>query len=476
MTRAQVAGLCFLGTLALLLAGTDGLLRDPDTYWHVATGTAILREGRLPWVDPFSHTFAGQPWIAKEWLSQLVLAAAYAVDGWRGVAVLTAMALAAFVALLCWLLQSWLRPAAAFVLTVLVVPLMVPAMLARPQVFFFLLLAGWTGGLVQAVERGRSPSRGLLTLLAFWANMHASFPLALLLAAMFAGESVIHARAADRLRCALRWLAFGIAALAVCLLTPYGLEPLRIAASMAQGNEAAPFLAEWMPLPFDAPNAGILLVSGAAVVALATPRNWPRLAPVLLSGWMMFTHQRFGPVYAAVAPLALAPLLSRRFPVLAPQAGITLPRRVTYAAVAGLSLACLLQLPFMRPAPAPRISPAAALQEARAAGAVGPVYNEYDFGGFLIFSGVPTFIDGRNDQIFLGGFTQEVLEAASDSDDARFQAMLARHGVTWALVREGSRTAEKFDRAPGWRLIHRDGVASAYLRSDSDGPSLPPSR
>ena len=48
---------------------------------------------RFPTVDSFSHTFAGQPWIAKEWLSQLLYFTAYSAAGWAGVMLL---ALAAF--------------------------------------------------------------------------------------------------------------------------------------------------------------------------------------------------------------------------------------------------------------------------------------------------------------------------------------------------------------------------------------------
>ena len=39
--------------------------------------------------------------------------------------------------------------------------------------------------------------------------------------------------------------------------------------------------------------------------------------------------------------------------------------------------------------------PVSAVDFARATGISGPVFNDYDFGGYLIFSGIPTYIDGR---------------------------------------------------------------------------------
>src|SRR6478736_4853269 len=65
--------------LFICLANGSGLplLADPDSHWHIAVGNWMLAHGAVPTVDPFSFTFAGQPWIAKEWLSQLLMAVAF---------------------------------------------------------------------------------------------------------------------------------------------------------------------------------------------------------------------------------------------------------------------------------------------------------------------------------------------------------------------------------------------------------------
>ena len=80
--------------LFVFLANAEGLplLGDPDSHWHIAVGNWMLAHGTVPTVDTFSFTFAGQPWIAKEWLSQLLMALAYNVGGWGGVTALAAAA------------------------------------------------------------------------------------------------------------------------------------------------------------------------------------------------------------------------------------------------------------------------------------------------------------------------------------------------------------------------------------------------
>ena len=63
--------------LVLLISG-DRLLNDPDSYWHIVVGRWIVAHRAFPTHDPFSFTFAGAPWIAKEWLSQILYAGAHA--------------------------------------------------------------------------------------------------------------------------------------------------------------------------------------------------------------------------------------------------------------------------------------------------------------------------------------------------------------------------------------------------------------
>ena len=61
---------------------------DGDTNWHVAAGRWILAHHTVPTTDPFSFTFAGKPWIAHEWGSEVLMALAYFAAGWSGVVLL----------------------------------------------------------------------------------------------------------------------------------------------------------------------------------------------------------------------------------------------------------------------------------------------------------------------------------------------------------------------------------------------------
>ncbi len=83
------------GPGGLCLHPAASVLNDGDTYWHVATGHWILAHRPVPPTDPFSFTALGHPWVTHEWLSQVLMALAYAAAGWTGVSLIIAMAAAA---------------------------------------------------------------------------------------------------------------------------------------------------------------------------------------------------------------------------------------------------------------------------------------------------------------------------------------------------------------------------------------------
>ena len=59
-------------------------LGDPDTFLHIRIGQWIIDHSSVPRVDVFSHSLAGENWVAHEWLSEIILATVYRFGGWGG--------------------------------------------------------------------------------------------------------------------------------------------------------------------------------------------------------------------------------------------------------------------------------------------------------------------------------------------------------------------------------------------------------
>ena len=88
------------------------------------------------------------------------------------------------------------------------------------------------------------------------------------------------------------------------------------------------------------------------------------------------------------------------------------------------------------------------------------MFNHYNFGGYLIFRGIPTFIDGRT-LPFGKEFTLEYLNA---DEGNRLDQLVDKYGVMWTLLLPKSSSARHFDQSPSWRRVYADDVAVVHVR------------
>ncbi|MBV8508481.1 MAG: hypothetical protein JOZ11_22095, partial [Alphaproteobacteria bacterium] len=124
-----------LGLYALIAGHGGAVLHDPDTYLHIAVGRWIIAHCAVPHHGIFSGTMAQAPWVAHEWLGEVLLAGVFDTFGWAGLVAVTAFCAAAAVAMLLRQLLRSLIPVHAMIATSLAVILAIPHVLARPHVF-----------------------------------------------------------------------------------------------------------------------------------------------------------------------------------------------------------------------------------------------------------------------------------------------------------------------------------------------------
>ena len=194
---------------ATLIYAAGGLLQDPDNWWHVRVGLDMLSSGTFPTVDTYSYTFAGSPWIAKEWLGQILFALAYSLNGWNGVTLLTLAMITLTVFLLAWYLSASFKPTVAFGLTFLLSLLIGPILTARPLVFTLPIIIIWTAELFRASREEQAPPLWLLPLICLWANLHATFTFGFIIAA-FAGLDFLARTRLTKPGLLGKWIAFGM--------------------------------------------------------------------------------------------------------------------------------------------------------------------------------------------------------------------------------------------------------------------------
>lgn len=456
-----------LGVYALFLLVGDRLLNDADTLWQVTIGQWIIDHRAVPEVDVYSFTMRGQPWMSTQWLAQLLYAASYRLAGWSGVVIVAAGAIALTFALVCRFVGRRLGDNAALIAAAAALALMAPHLLARPHVVAMPVMVAFVGGLIDASDRRAAPSLWLLPLIALWANLHGGFVLGLMLIAPIGLDAVLRAEAAARPMLALRWGVFAALALIASWLTPYGWNALLASQKILSLGAALALISEWRPADFahlGALEVCLLLGLGAALVRGV---ELPPLRVVLLLGLihMALSHSRSIEVLALLAPLVLAqPLMSQigagpvePTPSRAPWRGAVIV--VLLLATLGGSAAYAA---WSHPAPQPANSPADAVRALKAHDAAR-VFNDYDFGGYLVANGVAPFIDGRT-ELYGESFVVAHDAATKLDPPQKLFDMLDEYQADATLLRSGSPAAMLLDHVDGWRKIFADDIATVHLR------------
>jgi hypothetical protein len=470
---AAVPLLAALAGLARALAAPLSLLNDPDTYLHIAAGRWLLAHGALPSPDPFSHSMAGAPWVAHEWLAEAILAAAYDGLGWSGVVLLTACCFAAALGLLTRRLLPHLGALPSLIAAGLGASLVLPHLLARPHILALPLLVIWSAALLDARDRGEAPPWRVLPVMTLWANLHGGFMVGLALAAFAGAEAVLDRREGrSPWSEAGRWGGFVLLAALAALLTPNGVAGFLLPFRIIGMSTLQDSFGEWMSpdfhhfQPLEAWLLALLLVGFSLGLKL------PPMRLLLLLGFvhLALAQGRQGELLGLIAPLAIAESLGRQLaartgagPAGAPIAAA--PGRTVVAILLAIGLAlgaAALHQPLQRADD--RITPASALAAASRMGLSGPVFNSEQFGGYLIFRGVPTFIDGRM-EMYGGPFLSRYL-AAADGDEPELAALLRQYAIAWTLLDPAGPAAQTLDHLAGWRRVYADGYAVIHARTD----------
>jgi hypothetical protein len=477
--RPALSWPCIVALAALLRALAAGLavLNDPDTYLHIAAGRWMLAHAALPAHDPFSHTLAGASWVPHEWLAEIVLAGAYALAGWPGLILLTALCFAGTLALLTRaLLRRW-EPFSVLIAVGLSGALLLPHLLARPHALALPVMAAWCAVLIAARDDGRAPPLTALPLMTLWANLHGSFMAGLALAAFLAAEAWAAATPQQRWQELRRWSGFVALGLGAALLTPNGIHGLLLPFQLLDMPTLQQSFSEWQSADFHRFGPLEAWLLGALLLAFATGLRvpLPRLLLLLALIHLALAHARHADLVALVAPLivsaSLGPqlaarirampssALSDRVAALASPAGAS-GVALTIALVTIVGVLTLLR-PIVRP-DGPE-TPGTALAAAAALGVSGPVLNSESFGGYLIFKGVPSFIDGRI-EMYGDAFLRRDLAIEQGAEPALDEA-LRQYGITWTLLHPDDGAVTALDHLPGWRRAYSGPDAVIHIRA-----------
>lgn len=464
--------------LVVLMAARTPL--DSDVWWHLRSGQVTVETGRPLLVDIFSYTREGQAWVNHSWLAQVILYGLYQLAGYSGL-VLWVCVLA--VICLAFAFQqmkgpAWWRALLVILAGVAIAPVWSP----RPQAASLALLAGLGWWLERWKKGDLRGIWGLPVLFLVWSNLHAGYSLGFLLLAAFLGGQVLNHLLGMEEE-ALPWrslgkvlLWVGLAFLAVAI-NPNGADMWRIPFQTIGISSLQQFIPEWASPDFHDPVqqpilllAALLLgavgfsgrkmkgeewltAAGFLVLALLSRRNIAPFAivasPIIARhGWQAVEGWRKRTRLQEKLKLPALPKNESR-----PHPGINL-LIVGLIALAAFSKLGVVSLPAVVQASETAIFPQGALDWMRGHPVQGRTFNEYAWGGYLIWF-LPeekVFVDGRTDLFGdeIIGQWREVIQA-----EEPMQEILERWMVERVVVMPDRPLAGALLQA-GWVMKYQD--------------------
>lgn len=319
----DIGDILFVSVMQLLLVTIpEFLFNDGSTGWHLLTGRYILDKFGVPTVDFISYTKAGVPWVAYEWLSDLIMAAINAVAGLNGVAVFVAALIAATTLVVYERCRAvGLNFAMSTLVTMLGAIASSVHWLARPHLFTTVGVLYYSL-VLESYRRGRFSSRQLVALLALpmvaWANLHPAFIFGLGLIGIYivCQAALLYLGLGGEQPARLKGLVLAFfASAAASLVNPYGFalwayigQYLKGRSILAQTDEFRPPAFSASPQPLSLEILLLLMFLGALL-----SRRRPALAPtvsVLVFTGMALLSIRNVPLFAVLAVPFIAELWS----------------------------------------------------------------------------------------------------------------------------------------------------------------------
>jgi hypothetical protein len=468
----------------LVMINADG---DPSLHWRI--GHWMIEHRTVIRVDQFSHTRFGRPLISKEWLSEVIFAAADDRLGWNGAVLVGALLIATTLWLLYrWLLAEGCEPLFATGLVLLAALASSHHWLARPHLITLLFTVVFARRL-RAFDRSSEAGAlwllvPLIPLMTLWANLHGAFFTGFVLLGVYAAGNLAQPRKAVTI------VIVGAACVAASLINPNGWYLHGHIVQFLREPVLAKFTNEFRSPNFHSGAMNGFLLQLLTLVALffvARPRL--RTTDVLLIGvWGYLALQtvRNVPIFAII----VTPILAEHWQAVMESAGSgrmmewyrklstnvtridrSTDGRVMMVVVLIVLLGVLAKPMLFNGKPIvvteilPGHFPVAATQfvAANPRAISGEMFNDYGWGGYLMLA-MPehrVFVDGRND--FYGPELIQEFDTVNRANPG-WEDVLQKYKVGWTILPRAHPLNELLALRKDWSLSYTDDVAAIYSR------------
>ena len=454
---------------------------DGDLPRHLLVGRLIRETRSAPLTDTFSFRTVGFPSFPHEWLSQVILSVANDLLGLSGVVILTALIVTAAWAIVY---REANRRTDNLFITLIVTAIGIGVsmihVLPRPHIFTYLFTALWIV-ILERIYQDKPRLWWLLPLvMLLWVNMHGMFILGIIIGGIYlAGSFFDNPSRAWFMQATTRsMLLGGITSLFTTFLSPSGIKIWGAIASLGSNAYITSRIPEYQSANFHLPETWpFLLLLALTIIGLGRSQNKIAWRYVLLAASfavIAIYTSRMLPLFAIVAvPItasALGEWVNSEFPTSRFRTMEKNIGQINASSNGAIWLAVILITVIL-------IFRSGKTMDAQNKGNVfdegffpvqavnwlnthpqqGHMFNEFDWGGYLLLKLVPPqqiFMDGHT-HIYGEALTREYETVITLGND--WQKILDKYQVQWAIVRMNSPIAHALEDIH-WKILYQDNT------------------
>lgn len=470
-----------IALLGAVFALTFGRQLSGDVYWHLKTGEWIVANRAFPFDDPFSFT-ATKVWILQEWGFQVVafLISRISLELLTWICVVVVFGTIALIYRVC---RNHSSAASAFLVTALTAGVFADMLDVRPHVMGLLFFAIAVCWLDRERRSGRGVPHWMPVLFLIWANFHSSFTAGLILLAVETGASFLQAlkeREPGAFRRFWRDAAVTLAAALAACVNPNGFMlyefPLR---TVSHGGMTS-MIAEWLSPDFrslsGAFTAFLILTALWGLARRDKPASTRDLLRVSVFLLAALSARRLGPFFAMAGAPIIASWLGPWFDGLlrSKRLAWTLGLITAVAVIGGVTyrISEMDGRTAFEHITTTEAFPDAACDFIEAYDPPGPMFNELNYGGYLIWRLWPeyrVFIDNRND-IFYDGAFEEFTDAVVVGGGSPWRRVFERYGIRLVVIEPMSMLADILSDEPAWECIYEDRKVVIFALRSAEPP------
>ncbi len=478
--------------MLVIFAAASRPIKDPDFYWHLKTGQYLLETRSIPTTDIFSNSKFGSEWVTHEWLSELFMFSIFRMFGYAGlIAAFAAIITASFNLAYRRCKEVAPHPYIAGFALIVGAAATMPTWGVRPQMLSMLFASIFLLVLGDYCRNVRTQAIwSLIPLTVLWVNMHAGFAMGLALIVLTMGslftdalllpdETIKKTWPRIRTLCLLLVGCIG----AVCL-NPSGARMYSYPFETLNSSAMMQYIQEWKSPNFHEPMfqalALLFLVTFAALTLSGKRARPGELLMLLVTALATLRSSRNVPFFALLAIPLLAEHLWHWVTAQRWGKWFTKPEARETGKAAGLKVALNVLLLLITPMTviAFRIGdsvrnqskteaenyPAAAVNFMLKEKPPQPIYNEYVWGGYLIWRLYPEYrvnMDGRAD-VYGDALIEEFL--AVHDGETKWRDSLDKQGTRTVLVKPDAPLASLLRQDAGWERIFEDQGSAIFVR------------